>query len=230
MKKSLLLALLFAGIATADDGWKSLFNGKNLEGWKGDERLWSVENGTIIGQSDKEGRAITANSFLIWEGGETTDFELEFEARVTGENNSGVQYRSKKVVGAQHVLAGYQFDLHPQQSYLAMLYDERGRGILCERGNRVELVAEGGKKELGKLPVPEVDLREWQKCRLVVRGKSLKHYVNGELAAEIIDADPAKSASSGLLGLQLHAGPPMKVEFKNIRLRVLGAEDAASGK
>lgn len=230
MKKLTLLVLLLAGIAAADDGWKPIFNGKDLKGWQGDGRLWSVEDGVLVGQTDKESRAVAANTFLIWEGGEPADFELEFEARVTGDNNSGVQYRSKKTDGPGHVLGGYQFDLHPNAPYLAMLYEERGRGILCERGQRVELAAEGAKKELGKLPVPAVDPRQWQKYRVVARGKVLRHYVNGELAAEIIDADPAKSSASGLLGLQLHAGPPMKAEFKNIRLRLLKAGDDASAR
>ena len=112
--------LLTLGTVVAQD-WTPLFNGKDLDGWEGDPRLWSVQDGVIRGVTDAGERSVSANSFLIWKGGEPGDFELEYKARVTGDNNSGVQYRSRSVGDPAHALAGYQADLHPNQPYLAMV-------------------------------------------------------------------------------------------------------------
>lgn len=199
---------------------EDLFDGESLDGWSGDPRLWRVENGAIVGETDAAGRKIDANTFLIWQGGEVGDFELTFKTRVQG-NNSGVQYRSKVIEAAKWRVTGYQLDLHPKQQYLGMLYEEGGRGISCLRGQKVEL-AKGGKPVVtGDLEVPEVDLSKWNEVRLVARGNRLQHHVNGKLAAEIVDLDPDKRAASGILALQLHRGPAMKAEFKDIRLKRL---------
>ena len=131
--------VLSGSVALAGD-WKPLFNGRDLTGWTGDPRLWKVENGVVTGESDTAERKIAANTFLIWQGGEPGDFELEYQARVTG-NNSGVQYRSKVFDAAKWSVGGYQMDLHPAPNYLGMLYEERGRGIACQSGQKVELGA-----------------------------------------------------------------------------------------
>jgi len=205
--------------------WQPLFNGKDLEGWSGDPRLWKVEDGVIVGETDQAERAIKANTFLIREGMEPGDFSLEFKARVTGKNNSGVQYRSRRPDAKGWVLKGYQFDLHPKQEYLGMLYEEGGRGIACQRGQKVSL--KDKPDVTGKFEIDEVKLEEWNTYRLEVTGNVLKHFVNGKLAAEINDVHPEKVSLSGFIGLQLHAGPPMKAEFKDIRWKSLaGAENA----
>ena len=138
MNRILIPLCLLMAILPCRAGWQALFNGTDLAGWSGDSRLWRVEDGVLIGETDDAGRKIDANSFLIWQGGEPADFELEFQARVTGGNNSGVQYRSRVVDAAKWVVGGYQMDQHPQASYLGMLYEEQGRGIACERGQRVK--------------------------------------------------------------------------------------------
>ncbi len=210
----ILLCLLLPAVA----GAKELFNGKDLTGWDGDQRLWRVEDGVLIGETDKADRKVDKNTFLIWKGGQPGDFTLRYKARVTG-NNSGVQYRSRRIGDEGWRIGGYQMDLHPKQEYLGMLYEEQGRGIQCLRGQKVELPAAGGKpKETGKLEVEKVDLAEWNEFRIVARGNVVQHYVNGKLAAEITDLNPDKRALEGLLALQLHAGPPMKAEFKDIVL------------
>lgn len=206
----------------------SLFNGRDLDGWDGDPALWKVEDGVIVGETDDE-RKIQANTFLVWEGGEdggeVADFDLRFKARLKTANNSGVQYRSERFGENGWRMKGYQFDLHPKQSYLGMIYEEGGRGIVCQRGQRVKL-AEGRKpEEIGELEVEPTELGEWQDYRIVARGHELKHYVNGRLALHVIDADETKRSLSGLIGLQLHRGPAMRVEFKDIELRPV-AEDS----
>ena len=149
------------------------------------------------------------------------DFDLRFKSRTKG-NNSGVQYRSEVTKGDGWRMKGYQFDLHPNQPYLGMLYEEGGRGIACKRGEQVEL--EAGKKPavVGELEMEETDLSEWQSYRIVAKGNRLEHYVNGKLAAVITDKDEKKRALKGSIGLQLHRGPAMRVEFKDFELRELG--------
>jgi len=220
--KSALIAccsLIILQQVRADDGWRPLFNGKDLDGWSGDTRVWHVEDGTIVGSTEELKDKLRQNTFLIWQDGEVGDFELEFSARVTGDNNSGVQYRSKVIDAGSWIVGGYQFDLHADPRYLAMLYDERGRGVLCQHGQRVVVAAEGGPQVTGDLEMRPTRLGEWNRYRLVARGVSLRHFVNGHLVAETRDTDKEKRAAKGIIALQLHAGPPMKVEFKELRIR-----------
>ncbi len=215
----LVISAFAISTACAEMEWKAIFDGKSLDGWDGDPRLWSVEDGVLVGQTNETDRKIEENSFLIWEGGEPADFELEFHARITTPNNSGVQYRSRKIGEPGWRVAGYQFDLHPRQRYNAMLFEEGGRGIVAERGQHVRI---GDAKEvIGTLEMLEVDLTEWQSFRLVVKGYRYEHYVNGVLQTIIEDHDQEQRADSGIIALQLHQGPAMKVEFKNIRFREL---------
>ena len=217
MTRILIPLCLLMAILPCRAGWQALFNGKDLTGWSGDPRLWRVEDGVLIGETDDAGRKINANSFLIWQGGEPGDFELEFQARVTGNNNSGVQYRSRVVDPAKWIVGGYQMDLHPQATYLGMLYEEKGRGIACQRGQRVKL---GDTPEVtASLEVPAVDLAVWNSYRIVAQGQMLSHFINGKLAAEIQDVQPEKRAAKGVIALQVHAGPAMKTEFKNLRIQ-----------
>jgi putative heme-binding domain-containing protein len=216
MFRFLLSSLLISTLLPAQDEWKPLFNGKDLTGWSGDPRLWRVEEGVLIGETNTTDKKIGANSFLIWQGGEPANFEIEYKARVVG-NNSGVQYRSKVFDAAKWVVGGYQMDLHPNAPYLGMLYEEKGRGIACQRGQKVKL---GDKPEVTeKLEIPAVDLATWNTFRIVARGNVLSHFVNDKLAAEITDVHPDKSSAKGVIAIQVHAGPPMKAEFKDVKIR-----------
>lgn len=206
--------------------WQPIFNGKDLSGWSGDPRLWRVEDGVLIGETNASDKKVDANTFLIWQGGEPGNFKLEFEARVTGGNNSGVQYRSRTIDPQKWLVGGYQMDLHPNQPFLGMLYEERGRGIACERGKRVKLADKP--ETTGTLEMDQVDLAAWNSYRIVAQGHVLRHFVNGKLAAEIEDVHPEKRAAKGVIALQLHAGPGMKAEFKNLRLRQPDEVDGGS--
>ena len=211
-----LFVVLLGGLP-CQAGWQLLFNGKDLTGWSGDPRLWRVEDGVLIGESNDGEKKIDANSFLIWQGGELGDFELEFKARVTGDNNSGVQYRSRILDPAKWEVAGYQIDLHPQPSCLGMLYESLGRGAACERGQQVKL--DETPVIVATFEVPAVDLAAWNSYRIVAQGTQLRHFVNGKLAAEIEDIHPSKRAVQGVVALQLHSGAAMKVEFKDMRVQ-----------
>jgi len=232
MKRLSLLTAGWLALLNAAPGApaESLFGGRDLSGWEGDPRLWRVENGVLVGETDKAGRKIKANTFLIWKGNAVTDFDLTLTARVTGGNNSGVQYRSRQLKG-DWVLGGYQMDLHPKQDFLSMLYEEKGRGIIARRGEKMEVKPDGKKVKTDTLPVPEVKLSEWNEYRISARGNTLRHFVNGKLAMEVVDREDAKRSASGKIGLQLHAGPPMRLEVKQIRLvRIRGNDgDATNG-
>jgi putative heme-binding domain-containing protein len=218
-------SLFLLGLPLYGQEWKPLFNGRNLDGWTGDPRLWRVENGVLIGETDDADRKLAANSFLILKDAEVADFELEYQARVTGGNNSGVQYRSKVLDPKQWVVGGYQMDLHPEPRYLGMLYEEKGRGIACESGQKVDLADKP--TVTGSLDRPATNLAEWNTYRIVAKGDTATHYINDKPVAEIHDVDAAKRSLKGVLALQVHAGPSMKAEFKELRLRTF-APTAAS--
>lgn len=221
MKRNLLIfsALLVAPLTLHAQQEQKLFNGKDLTGWDGDPRLWKVENGVLVGEANESDKKVETNTFLIWKGGEVTDFDLKVVAKVTGGNNSGVQYRSKVRDAAKWSVIGYQMDMHPKAEYLGMLYEEGGRGIQCLRGQKVELGKDGKLKKTGELPVAKVNLEEFNTFTISARGNKVTHFVNGTQACEIVDNHPEKRSLKGILALQLHAGGPMKLEVKEIVLR-----------
>ena len=207
--------------AAAEDGFVSLFNGTDLTGWDGDADLWSIEDGALTGQFD-ESAVPEHNKFLIWRGGEPKNFELRMSFWQDG-NNSGIQYRSheKPDVGA-FSMGGYQCDVHPNPPYNAQLYEERGRGIVALRGQKILMAENGDKWLIGTTgPVEEVRNDEWHWFTVIARGNHLIQKLDDQLACEIIDHDPAKRALEGLLGIQLHRGPAMKVQVKDVWLKVL---------
>lgn len=215
--------------ATADDSkdpkFQILFDGKSLAGWQGVDGFWSVADGAIQGQTTAE-NPTDGNTFLVWQGGEVGDFEFRCKVRFEG-NNSGVQYRSELVDADNFALAGYQADLHPSQDYFGMMYGERTpRGIIATRGQRIVVNADGKTDIVGEVGnrAPLV-AGDWNELRIIAVGNHLVHQVNGITTVDITDNDPNAKAS-GKLGLQLHAGPPMKVEFRSLLIRSLEGEDA----
>lgn len=227
---ALLLALGVVAHAAADDvGFTPIFDGKTLDGWAGDPEIWTVKDGAIVGETAPD-KPIKTNTFLIWTQGNVDDFELEFRYRLTG-GNSGVQYRSKqfKDVGPFSV-GGYQGDFEAGPKYSGILYEERGRGILTLRGQRITINADGTKtpgeaigtaEELQKAIKPG----DWNDLRIVAHGQKLQHFINGQLMSETVDNQADKRSLEGLLAFQVHVGPPMKVEFKDIRLKRLKLAD-----
>lgn len=209
---------------------RQLFNGKDLTGWDGDPRLWSVKDGAIRGQTTAENPA-QGNTFLIWKDGQTKDFELRFSFRCSAENNSGVQYRSKHItegnVRNPWVVRGYQHELRNERklpNVAGFIYDEGGRrGRMCLVGEKV-VWEEDGKKVLGSL----IDgagfeqlfrLDDWNDVVIRAQGNHIQHFLNDRLIVDFTDNDPKLALREGILALQLHAGAPMWVEFKNLRLK-----------
>ncbi len=204
----------------AQEAAKEIFNGKDLTGWKGNPELWSVEDGCITGTTSAD-KKLTFNTFLIWEG-EVSNFELEFDYKIGSEGNSGVQYRSKVLNEKDFIVGGYQADIDASLQYAGINYEEKGRGILAQRGQRVTIDKAGEKsvdqfgdtKELGKA----VKGGEWNHYKVVAVGNKLSHMINDKLMSEVIDNQEDKASKSGVLAFQIHVGPPMKIQFKNIKL------------
>jgi hypothetical protein len=234
----LVLASLFAATLTADEstknaaksGFKTIFNGKNLNGWSGDPRLWSVKDGAIHGETTIE-NAANGNTFLIWEG-QTKDFELHIKFRCNATNNSGIQYRSKHIqekVRNEWVVRGYQHEIRNQNvlpSVSGFIYDEGGkRGRTCLVGEKAIWDGKNGKKvqetlitgdEFAKL----FKLDDWNDVVITAKGRHIQHRLNGRLILDFTD-DPELALLDGVLALQLHAGKPMWTEFKEIRIKEL---------
>jgi hypothetical protein len=204
--------------------FESIFDGQTLKGWDGDPQFWRVEDGVIIGESTAE-KPIKINTFLIWRGGQPKDFELKLDYRMSA-TNSGVQYRSIELpdVG-KWVLKGYQVDIDFENRYTGQLYEERGRGFLALRGQMTRLLP--GKKQVvanlrsGDELKALIKANDWNQVHIIARGNVLTHIFNGQLMAQAIDEDAANRAMGGLLGLQLHVGPPMKLEVRNVWLKNL---------
>lgn len=227
----LLLAACFAGAfaVTADHHEaKPLFNGKDLTGWNGNPKFWSVKDGAIQGQTTKE-NPTKGNTFLIYTNGDVADFELRFSYKVEG-GNSGVQYRSKVVNPENWVVGGYQGDFEAGKKYSGILYDEAnvagGRGIMAERGESVVWDKDCKKQvtgSVGKSDEIQAKIKpdDWNEYVIIARGNNLTHQINGVKTVEVTDDCEAKRLKKGVLALQLHAGPPMVVQIKNIRIKEL---------
>ena len=212
-------AILGGSAIAQGDRPTSIFDGKSLSGWRGNAELWSVQDGILVGSTEKT--KTKANTFLIWEG-EVADFELVAEFRLSGKNNSGVQYRSQSLDRVEFGLRGYQADIHSNPPYTAMLYEERGRGILVQRGQRGKLLPRR-RKQLENFFAPKaIDLSQWRTLKIIAKGERLRHYIDGELAIDVVDEAPA-GRMRGKLGLQLHAGAPMRIEFRRIVLTKTGS-------
>lgn len=221
MKLIFLLVCLATSAFAAEGGFTSLFNGKDLSGWDGDPKLWKVENGLVIGTNPAP-EAMANNSFLIWRGGVVKDFELHATIRVLGDNNSGVQYRSRELKDvAPWVITGYQCDIHPAIEHTGMTYEERGRGIFGLNGHNVLLDPDGALWQLSEHAPVKADIGQWNEYVVIAKGNHLSHFINGQPTSELIDHDASKRALEGLLAIQLHRGNPNRVEIKELRLNVL---------
>lgn len=207
-----------------------MLKGNTLEGWDGNPDLWRVENGVVIGQTTAE-KPTKGNTFLIYKD-EVKDFELRFSFRIES-GNSGCQYRSKRVESKDNswVLSGYQAEIENTPGKVGFLYHEKGpnRGYpdkpkyLGKVGDKVEIDAQGNSNvvgSLGELPAISAAYKpgEWNEYIIIAKGNQLRHYINGVQTVDVTDNDEKNRLSSGLVALQLHAGKPMKVEFKDLRI------------
>jgi len=205
-----------------EPGFKSLFNGKDLTGWKGNPRLWFVKDGAITGQTTEKNR-ISENNFLIWTGGDVTDFELRLKFRIEG-GNSGIYFHSKERADMhREALVGPQADFSADGRWTGVLMEYTLRNILAERGQKVHIEKTGNKKVVGSLGDPTELLKlvkheQWNDYTVITKKCHTVLNINGVVMCKVEDDDP-KRVPSGRLALQVHQGPPMLVQFKDIRLR-----------
>ncbi len=217
-----LLALSFLSAAVADEPKAvRIFNGQDLTGWKGNAEHWTVQDGAITGTTTPD-KVLKSNTFVVYQESMPADFELRLKYRIVN-GNSGVQYRSKVIDAEKFIVGGYQADIDSTPRYSGINYEERGRGILAERGQSVRINADGKKDVIGSTGDREalqakIKNEDWNDYRIVARGNHLQHYINGVLMSEVIDEQKDKAATSGVIALQLHQGPPMVVQFKDIEL------------
>lgn len=227
-----VMAGLVVVAADDADGFKPIFNGKDLSGWQGNPELWSVQDGAITGVTKADPR-LTHNTFLVWTDGVVDDFELRLSYRIVN-GNSGIQYRSQVAEPGKFgpVVGGYQADFEAGKTYSGILYEERGRGILAERGQKtvlkgdpadsnklkIEVVGSVGKSEEIQAKIKHED---WNDYVIIAQGNHLQHFINGVQTVDVVDEHSAKASRSGVLALQIHVGPPMTVQFKDVRLKRL---------
>ena len=222
--------------AAPEAGFQSIFNGKDLTGWDGDPRFWSVQDGVIRGQTTPEKRT-RGNTFCVWRGGKLKNFILKIQFRIEN-GNSGIQYRSKEV--EKWRIAGYQAEVC-NGGAVGFLYHERGRGGLVNVGDFVEISAAEGKTKkevVGKVADRRAlgqagfyKPKDWNEYIIIAQGNYVRQYLNGFPTVALIDNDRTTDpkdprdtrgrAMEGVLALQIHAGPPMVVEFKDIRIKHL---------
>ncbi len=214
--------LLEPANAQEDKEFKAIFDGKTLTDWEGSKGYWSVEDEAITGQFTAENN-LPNNTFLIWRGGKVANFHLKLKFRLTA-GNSGIQYRSQE--HEDYVVGGYQADIDFGKQWVGILYDERGRGILATRMNSVVIQADGEKvvTELDGDPakfLEKYNPEDWNTYEIIAKGNQLEHIVNGITTVKVDDQQTDASEAEGILAFQLHTGPPMKVQFKDVLLKTL---------
>ena len=230
---------VFGQSAKDKNGFVKIFNGKTLAGWEGDPTYWRVEDGNLVGEITPS-TLLKTNSFIIWQGGSPADFEIKLEFKITKSGNSGINYRSSLLIELPYALKGYQADIDGANRYTGQNYEERARTTLAYIGERVTVdelsnstqtlkdqiknnawLIRTVKASLGKADelVKTIQSDHWNSCHIVAKGNRLLHYVNDVLMSDVTDNDTVNRKSAGLIGVQVHVGPPMKVEYRNIRLK-----------
>lgn len=220
---ALFLILTTTLSAEADDEFRSLFNGKDLAGWDGNPELWSVEDDCITGKTTGP-EQLTYNQFIIWRGGVLKNFELRARVKVAA-SNTGIQYRSRDLpdVGKWSI-GGYQCDVHPTAVNNAMVFGEKAGGILARNGQSVLIEPEGKRWLVAEREPVAVDTAEWHEYTIIAQGNHLVHKIDGRVTADLVDFGSKTFVPEGLLAFQLHRGPAMKVQIKDVLLKELPDE------
>ena len=228
IRNSLLLVVCLLAIGStiaSEPKFTSIFDGMSLRDWSGDTQHWRVEEGAITGEIPR-GETLRNNQFLFY-ANDVHDFELELEYRIEGDAsaNSGIQFRSQQHENGG--AAGYQADLDHGATWLGRIYDEHGRELLVERGTRVSIAPDGRRwtdkfaEASSFTALPRRD--GWNKYQIRAMGPHVEVWINGRLCSVLDDHEQKAAEHSGKLGLQLHSGPgPVKVQFRNIRLKNMG--------
>ena len=202
------------------NGFVQLLNGRNLNNWAGDRKYWSMKNGVLTGVTDG---TLKTNQFITWKGSTIRNFDLRVQVRISPGGNSGIQYRGKSrpEIGL-HVVSGYQCDVAANNpDYNGMLYEERERRIVSRVGDKVIIDENAQPWIVGEFPKNKFPADEWHEYRILARGNHLQHWINGYPVVDVIDFDSKGRALEGVLAVQVHVGPPMKIEYKDFRIKHL---------
>ena len=213
---------------TGDEpGFEPIFDGKTLAGWEGNPTYWRVEDGSIVGEITPE-TVIKSNTFIVWKGGRPRDFELKLDYRITPAGNSGINYRSTVVPDLvtpanKFAMRGYQCDIDGKKAYAGNNYEEKGRLFLAVRGQLTHVV--GGRPPVllstfgDSAELAGAINADWNSVHITARGNVLTHAINGRVMTVVVDDDAPNRPADGEIGMQVHVGPPMKVEYRNLRLK-----------
>ncbi len=202
------------------DGFVHVFDGKTLRHWEGNRKYWSVEDGALTGKTDG---TLKMNRFLTWKDSTIRNFDLHVKVKVTAGGNSGIQYRgtSRPDLGLD-IVTGYQCDVVANTpKYNGMLYEERGRRILSHTGEKVIIDPTGQPWVVDQFPVKEFATDTWHDFRVLVRGNHHEHWIDGHKTADLIDLDEAGRTLEGVLAVQVHVGPAMKIQYKDFKIKHL---------
>jgi hypothetical protein len=213
---------------TPSDGYVSLFDGKTLKGWDGNPALWSVEDGCIVGKTGSQGDAnhLTYNEFLAYEGNVPENFVLEFDFWLSQEGNSGMQFRSWRDADTSKPwrVYGYQADFDGAHTYSGIVYGENFRGILANRGTIGEVGDDHKPKEVKRFAANDdikakLNVEGWNHYKVTVQDYLFIMEINGVVTSILVDEDKEMRRNNGILAIQAHVGPPMKVMLKNIKIK-----------
>jgi len=223
------------------DGFVAIFDGTTLHNWIGDTTYWKVEDSCIVGVVTPE-TLLKNNTFLIWQGTMPENFELITEYKISAKGNSGINYRSERIASLPYALKGYQGDINGPNNYTGSNYEERRRTTLASQGEKTMLPAIAVSPDslqphiknnqwspkvvtasLGDPATLRTSIKndDWNVYRIVANGNHLQHYINGVLMSDVTDNDTVNRRFSGLLGVQVHVGPPMRVAYRHFRLKAL---------
>ena len=214
------VASALVGTQPDENGFVKAFDGRTLRQWDGDSKHWSVKDGVLTGVTDG---SLKKNRFLTWNPSTIRNFDLRVKVKISAGGNSGIQYRgtSRPDLGLD-IVSGYQCDVVPKNpDYNGMLYEEKGRRILSHTGEKVIVDADGRSWVVDNMPVKEFSADQWHDYRVLVRGNHHQHWIDGHMTADLIDLDSKGRALEGVLAVQVHTGPAMKVQYKDFLIKHL---------
>jgi len=224
------IALMMVSIALTVQAQKTgdfvkIFDGKSVKGWDADTTFWKVKDNSFVGEVTAK-TPIKTNTFLIWRGGLPANFEFKAKYKISPEGNSGINYRSEELPDIKYALKGYQADIDGGNVYTGQNYEERGRGFLAKRGEIALLKTDKEPTITGSVGNSDalktnIKAGDWNEIHIIVNNNRMKHYINGVLMSDVTDEDLVKRKMKGLLGLQVHVMPTMKVEYRDLYIKML---------
>lgn len=216
----LVSGMLWAGETCPDkvipEGFVSLFDGKTMDGWDGDPKFWTVQDGCLTGESTPE-KQVEHNSFLILRKvADPFNFTLQFDFKMSKACNSGLSFRAKETEGKPWNILGTHADVFDHAKHMGTIYRDgvlawKGQGVEVAPGRKITVKETFGTNDelLGK-----IDMYGWNTFRLEVSGGHYTLWINDVKMAEV--QDDSMEPVHGVLGLQMHRGPVMKIQVKNV--------------